>query len=104
MEDAAVETAREVFNQESARWKEETKLASSDDELLTNQSYLRIVGLGPAAIPLILQELKREPHFWFWALELITRAEPNPVPPEHLGDVEAMAKDWIEWGASRGYV
>jgi hypothetical protein len=62
----------------------------------------KIIGMGTAAVPLILEELSREPDQWFWALECITEA--NPVPREDAGRVMAMADAWIRWGAERGYV
>ena len=49
------------------------------------QPYQRIIGLGMPVVPLILEELNREPNQWFWALEAITGQ--NPVPPEALGKV-----------------
>jgi hypothetical protein len=49
--------------------------------------------MGTAALPLILDELRREPDHWFWALESIT--EEHPVPPEDAGRVQAMAAAWI---------
>jgi hypothetical protein len=51
---------------------------------------------------MILEELRREPDHWFWALEAITLA--NPVPPEAGGKVEEMARAWIEWGIREGYI
>ncbi len=52
--------------------------------------YQRIVGMGLSTVPLILEELRREPDQWFWALEAIT--EENPVPPEAAGKVREMAR------------
>ena len=40
-------------------------------------SYQKIIGMGPAVVPLILSELQKEPDHWFWALEAIT--DENPV-------------------------
>ncbi len=34
--------------------------------------YQRIIGIGWPVVPLILDELQREPDQWFWALEAIT--------------------------------
>jgi len=62
--------------------------------------YQRIVGMGLSAVPLILEELRREPDQWFWALEAIT--EENPVPPEAAGKVREMARAWIDWGKRHG--
>ena len=62
--------------------------------------YQKIIGMGPEAVPLILEELQREPDQWFWALEAIT--DEDPVPPEAKGKVRLMAEAWIEWGKQRG--
>ena len=45
--------------------------------------------MGPDVVPLILSELEKEPHHWFWALEAIT--DENPVAESDAGDVEASA-------------
>jgi hypothetical protein len=66
------------------------------------QPYQRIIGMGSGVVPLILEQLQREPDQWFWALEAIT--EENPVPPEAAGNTHQMAAAWIEWGKSRGLV
>jgi hypothetical protein len=63
-------------------------------------SYQRIIGIGWPAVPLIFEELRREPDLWFWALEATT--EENPVPPEAAGVVPQMADAWIEWGKRHG--
>ena len=63
---------------------------------------VQIIGMGPAVVPLILEELQREPDHWFWALEAITQQD--PVPPEARGDVGAMADAWIAWGKQQGYL
>ena len=64
-------------------------------------AYQQIIGLGERALPLIFQELRREPDHWFWALAAITGK--NPVPEEDAGDLEAMANDWLSWGDAQGY-
>ena len=64
--------------------------------------YQRIIGMGWSAVPLILEELRREPDQWFWALEAIT--EENPVPPDAAGQVRRSAEAWVQWGRDRGLV
>jgi hypothetical protein len=64
--------------------------------------YQRIIGMGLPAVPLILEELRREPNQWFWALEAIT--EGNPVPMAVAGKVREMADAWIEWGKRHGFL
>jgi hypothetical protein len=64
--------------------------------------YQRIIGMGMPVVPLLLEELEREPDQWFWALESIT--EENPVPPAAAGRIREMAAAWIEWGRARGFL
>jgi hypothetical protein len=100
--DAARQTCAEVFEQLAAQWKEEITYLSALDEICGNINYLKIIGLGPIALPLILAELKSEPYPWFVALEAISRE--NPVLPEMAGDFEKMAQRWLAWGAERNLV
>lgn len=61
--------------------------------------YQRIIGMGMPVVPLILEELRREPHHWYWALEAIT--EQDPVPQEARGKIRDMATVWLAWGKSQ---
>ena len=64
-------------------------------------TYQQIIGMGEPALPLIFQDLRREPDHWFWALGAITGE--NPVPDAHAGDLDAMTHDWLSWGEAHGY-
>ena len=64
-------------------------------------AYQGIIGLGDAALPCILEELKKEPRDWFWALSAITGE--NPIPESSAGKVEEMAEAWLRWGREQGY-
>jgi hypothetical protein len=86
----------EKFRRLAAQWKERSRYLSNTAQMAMLPSYQRIIGTGTPAVPLILQELEREPDQWFWALEAIT--EENPVPPEAAGRVREMAAAWIQWG------
>lgn len=83
-------------------WKRETEFLSAANQMFLVPSYQRIIGLGPAVIPLILRELRKEPNHWFWALAALTGD--NPVRPEDLGNVRVMRRAWTEWGRERGYL
>lgn len=83
------------------RWLQETRFVSSDTDIVLNEAYQQIIGLGPMAIPLILRELRNELGLWFWALKSI--AKDDPVAAEDLGNVPRMAEAWLRWGAERGY-
>jgi hypothetical protein len=97
--DASVE---ERFRRLATEWKEQSRYLSNTAQMAMLKPYQRIIGLGLPVVPLILEELHREPNQWFWALEAIT--EQNPVPPEAGGKVRLMAEAWIEWGKQQGYV
>jgi hypothetical protein len=93
---------RERFRRLSAEWKVQSRYLSNTAQMAILKPYQRLVGMGLSAVPLILDELLREPDQWFWALEAIT--EENPVPPEAAGKVREMARAWIDWGKRQGLV
>jgi hypothetical protein len=79
-------------------WKKERSAISSITEAAMIPSYLKIVGMGQDAVPLIMRQLKSEgddPDQWFLALRLITGQ--NPVNADHQGDFLKMSKAWLEW-------
>ncbi len=98
-EDAPEQSVGETFKQLRDAWKASTRFISSISKTVSDPNYLKIIGLGPAVLPSIIEELRREPDLWFVALEAITRE--NPVQPEHAGDVAAMAEDWLQWEVRR---
>ena len=98
----AKEAPRDRFLRLAAEWKGQSRYLSNTAQMALLSPYQRIIGMGPPVVPLILEELQREPDQWFWALEAIT--EENPVPPEAAGVVRLMAQAWVDWGRERGYV
>ena len=92
----------ERFQQLAAQWKEQSRHMSNPAQMAMLKPYQQIIGMGEAAVPLILAELQWDPDQWFWALEAITQE--NPVPPEAVGKVRPMAEAWVEWGKRQGYV
>jgi hypothetical protein len=82
-------------------WKSQRGPESSTTRLMMHPAYQKIIGMGPAVVPLLLRELEHEPDNWFWALRAIT--EEDPVPPETRGDGGAMARAWLNWARERGY-
>lgn len=91
----------QIFNKLAKQWKEDTINLSSMQQMALHPSYQRIIGLGPKAISLILNELESEPDFWFWALRALTRA--NPVTDKMAGDLSTMTRVWLDWGREHGY-
>ncbi len=82
----------------ASAWRADTEFLSSPAEMADHPVYREIVAMGEPAVPLILAELEARPDFWFEALRRITGAD--PVPPSDRGNVQAMAKTWLEWGHS----
>ncbi len=84
------------------QWKEETSHHSNIGKRALHPAYQEIIGMGHAAVPLLLAELRREPDDWFWALHAITGAD--PVPAENRGDLRSMVQAWLAWGSRLGYM
>lgn len=93
---------RDRFTRLAAQWKSESRYMSNTKQMAMLRSYQGIVGMGKEAVPLILEELRREPNQWFWALEVITGE--NPVTADSAGRVDRMAQAWLDWGVERGYI
>jgi hypothetical protein len=77
-------------------------VAASTTDMSMRPSYPRIIGLGPSALPLILESLEEQPQHWFWALQAVTGE--NPVTPEHVGLMAEMTGDWLKWARSSGVI
>jgi hypothetical protein len=92
----------ERFQRLAAEWKAQSRYLSNTAQMAMLRPYQRIIGMGLPVVPLILEELEREPDQWFWALEAIT--EQNPVPPVAAGNVRLTTQAWLNWGKQQGYV
>ena len=80
---------------------DETQLESNMLRIVTNENYKAIIYLGQGVVPILLNEMKHQPHWWHAALHELTGA--NPVLPEHRGKIRDIADDWVRWGAKNGY-
>lgn len=95
--------AYEKFHELAAQWKTETALMSNIVQKSMHPAYQQIIGLGEAAIPLMLADFQKGDYsHWFWALAAISGE--NPIGEEQQGQVEAMAEAWIKWGKASGYL
>ena len=93
---------RTYFATLADQWYEETGHLSSPSQIAMHPAYQRIIGLGPAAIPLVLDELRIVGGQWFWALRAL--AGESPVPADSAGKIREAKEAWIRWGRSRGYI
>lgn len=92
---------QQTFQSLAHSWRESTAAFSSSEMMMTPE-YLRIIGMGERAIPLILEDLRRKPDHWFAALHAITGE--NPVSEEQHGRLDQMAEAWIKWGEENGFL
>ena len=95
---------RDKFQGLVKHWHVQRGVSSSVTGGVLCSAYQSIIGMGPPAVPLLLERLKSEgsdPDQWFWALSAITECQ--PVPEEDLGNFVTMARHWLNWGARNGY-
>jgi hypothetical protein len=92
----------EKFQRLAAAWRRQAQFLSNSVQIAMLEPYQHIIGMGEAVVPLILEEMHREPGQWFWALQAIT--EQDPVPPEARGKVREMTAAWLEWGRQHGLI
>ena len=59
---------RDRFQRLAGQWREESQYMSNTGQMTLLKSYLGIIGIGEPAVPLLLEELKRDPDYWFRAL------------------------------------
>ena len=88
------------FGELAQQWRRETAAYSVVQKKVLHPAYQRIIGFGPAAIPLILRELQRGPGHWFWALHALTGEDPVQAGSTFPEAVDA----WLKWGREHGHV
>lgn len=88
------------FEELAACWEAETEFMSRQSQAVIHPAYQRIIGIGPAAIPLLLGRLRDNPDNWFWALVAITGEDPG----ENSTTLIEAREAWLEWGRGRGYI
>jgi hypothetical protein len=91
-----------TFQELARQWHEETAHLSSMTQAAMHPAYQRIIGMGPAALPLIFRELERTGGHWFWALRAITGED--PTEPEDAGKIRKLTDRWLAFARERGYL
>jgi hypothetical protein len=93
------------FRKHVKAWKKATMVLSSLTEIVLNQDYQAIIGMGKPAIPFILERLNDptiELEHWDWALRALTGAE--PVDEADAGDLKKITDAWLAWGRGTKYL
>lgn len=99
---SVVEDLHREFLALAAQWREETVGYSVITPKVVHPAYLRIIGMGPVAVPWILRELEEHGGHWYVALRSITGA--NPVPREDRGRIPRMREAWLAWARDEGWI
>lgn len=82
-------------------WKKATHHYSFLRQKIVHPAYLRIVGMGEKAIPLILAELKERPSAgWFPALEAISGND----AAQTAKSIDEAVQSWLAWGRQCRYL
>ena len=93
------EWIRDEFETLSKVWQRDTKHLSLVSKKIAHPAYLRIIGMGQPAIPLILDALRLKPTHWFAALRAIANTDPSEINDSPFQAREA----WLNWGTMEGY-
>lgn len=88
------------FRKHAEKWCKDTAHSSSISKIVNHPSYLRIIGMGPSVLPLLLTELQNKPDHWLVALNAITGHDPAPPDSTFTEAVDA----WLSWGRAEGYL
>jgi hypothetical protein len=96
---AAGDRVQEKFQRLKAEWLSGIGSTSSMTDMILHTAYQQIIGIGPAAIPLLLRELEAEPQHWFWALTAIT----SQNPAADAKTVDDAARAWLQWGRQQSH-
>lgn len=90
---------RERFDRLALEWEDDTAILSSVQQKVMHPAYQRVIGLGPDAVPLIMDRLERGyGGYWFWALVAITGEDPAKDTTRFDDAVQA----WLTWWRQRG--
>jgi hypothetical protein len=91
-----------AFRLLAEQWRRETGMHSSITRKVRHPAYQRIIQMGAPAVPLILQELRDRPGYWFAALRAITGQ--TPVQAADRADPSRARQAWLKWGKEQGLV
>ncbi len=94
------ERLRSEFETLAEQWRRDTLHLSLVSRKVAHPAYFRIIGMGEAVVPLLLEALRDRPAYWFVALQ--ATANTNPAPDGASPSTARQA--WLDWGRANGLV
>lgn len=92
------------FHELVSQWNDERRFLSSPKEMTACVSFKLIIALGPAAVPLIVDQLRNEENSsQRWELFLMELTSANPVTRNDYGKPRRIAGAWLAWAERNGF-
>ena len=87
-------------------WMMDTSVFSSPSAIMAHPAHAHLASLGEIVASRILERMEGIPGSvnvgWFGLLQEITGKTPE-IPEHHWGDIEGMARHWVEWAKMHSY-
>lgn len=96
----AVDKLKDEFHLLVKQWRKDTQHFSSVTKMVQHPAYRRIIDMGAAVLPYLLNELNQHPDHWLVALNAITGEDPAPKNCTFDEAVQA----WLAWGRRKRYL
>ena len=93
---------RQQFVSLANEWRSATRHLSLASQKAVHPAYLRIIGMGVAAVPFILEDLRTRGGQWYLALRALTGQ--SPVPEDAAGNILKMKEAWLRWGRQQEHI
>ena len=85
----------EKFNSLVKEWKKNTMFQSSISKITEDYYFLEIIKMGKKGIPLIIENIKKEPSVLVWALNIITNESLDSGPGRKT--ISDLCKRWVKY-------
>jgi len=85
---------KDKFNNLYKAWQSNTLLQSSISKIVDDVNFKRLVDMGQPAIPLIIEEIDKNPSTLVWALNIITGTSFSTSQRITIKDA---CKRWVRW-------
>jgi hypothetical protein len=82
------------------RWRSEIAFISDPDKIAEHPSFKALVTNADLVLPLIIDELRKEPSYLVWVLD--DAFDEHPYLSSQIGNLTEMSNAWIAWAERNG--